>query len=326
MDGDYTKPYEIPIANFVNVRAVAQVLAQRAKCDLRLGQPDQALNELTLLANSRRLMERAPTGKPITLVDAMVNVAVTGLYANTIAKGLQSHAWKEPQWVALQKQLEQINLPSLVVQSFESEPAATTHTLETISTAKLGEWFPPSWKMKWALIPQIKSALIPRGWIYQNMATSARLVRQQTEGCDAVNGLIQPQKFGDLTRELNAIHRPYKFIAAGVIPNFTKAWQITAYNQTLVNEAQIACVLERYRLANGNYPETLDALIPQFIEKLPHDIIGGQPLHYRCEASGKFLLYSVGWNETDDGGQVAPMKDGRTDMENGDWVWQYPVK
>ena len=320
MDGDYTRPYEIPIVNFVNVRAVAQVLAQRARCDLLLGWPDKALGELTLLNDSRRLMERAPTGKPITLVDAMVNVAITGLYVDTIAGGFQKQAWQEPQWVALQKQLGQIELPALVVRSFATEPAATTHTLETTPTTRLGDWFPPSWRMKWAIIPQIESALIPRGWIYQNMATSARLVCQQTEGCDLVNGLIQPQKFGDVTRELNEIARPYRFIAAQGIPNFTKAWQTTAHNQTLVNEAQIACALERYRLAHGDYPETLDALAPQFIEKLPHDIIGGQPLHYRRTDDGRFSLYSVGWNETDDGGQVS---DDRT---KGDWVWQYPPK
>jgi hypothetical protein len=339
MDGDYTKPYEIPIPHFVNVRAVAQALTQRAKCNLLLGQPDKALNELTLLNDSRRLMERAPTGKPITLVDAMVNVAVTGLYADTIAKGLRAHAWEEPQWVALQKQLEQIELPALVVQSFESEPAATTHTLETIPMAKLKEWFQVSdgkssgGKISlWQKIRNLKWTLIPRGWIYQNMATSARLVHQQTEGCDPVNGVIQPQKFGDLTRELNAIAKPYKFFAAAGIPNFTKAWQTTAYNQMLVNQAQIACALERYRLSHGDYPETLDALRPQFIEKLPHDIIGGppapgsgaasQPLHYRREAGGKFLLYSVGWNEKDDGGEVALQKDGSEDRGKGDWVWQ----
>ncbi|MGH7993112.1 MAG: hypothetical protein ACREDQ_06325 [Limisphaerales bacterium] len=326
MDGDYSKPYEIPIANFGNERAVAQVLAQRAKCGLLLGQPDQALNDLTLLNNSRRLMERAPAGKPITLVDAMIDVAVTGLYADTIAKGLQSHVWKEPQLAALQKQLEQINLLPIVAQSFGSEPAATTRALETVSTAKLREWFSPVGEMKWALIPQIKSTLIPRGWIYQNMATSARLVCQQTEGCDPVNNLIQPRKFGDLTREFNAIAWPYKFIVADSIPNFTRAWQTTAHNQTMVNEAQIACALERYHLAHNEYPETLDALVPQFIQKLPHDIIGGQPsqgsgstsqpLHYRRTADGKFLLYSVGWNEMDDGGEPGTLFD----PTHGDWV------
>jgi len=96
--------------------------------------------------------------------------------------------------------------------------------------------------------------------------------------------------------------------------------------QSSIDLARIACALERYRLAHGQYPETLDALAPQFIGKLPHDIINGQPLHYRRTDDGKFLLYSVGWNETDDGGQVAFKKDGSEDREKGDWVWQYPLK
>ena len=53
----------------------------------------------------------------------------------------------------------------------------------------------------------------------------------------------------------------------------------------------------------ANILESLDALAPQFIETIPHDIIGGQPLHYRRTEDGQFVLYSVGWNETDDGGR-----------------------
>ena len=106
MDGDYSQPYEIPIPNFVTVRAVAQMLAQRAQCYLLLGQPDKALEELTLMHDLCRLLEGAPTGKPMTLVAAMINVAVTGLYVDTIAEGFQWHAWQEPQLAALQEQLE----------------------------------------------------------------------------------------------------------------------------------------------------------------------------------------------------------------------------
>ena len=69
--------------------------------------------------------------------------------------------------------------------------------------------------------------------------------------------------------------------------------------------AAVAGALERYRLTHDSYPETLDTLAPQFIAKLPHDIINGQPLKYRRMQDGLFVLYSVGWNETDDGGTVA---------------------
>ena len=331
MDGDYTQPYASPIPNFIAVRSVAQTLASRAQCYLLLGQPDKALDELTLLNDSRRLLENAPTGKPMFLVSAMINVAVTGLYVHTIADGLQSHAWQEPQLAALQKQLAEINLSSFVIQAFESEPAARTHTLESIPTVKLKEWFQVSVPGSqtgiktslWQKIKNLKWMLLPRGWIYQNMVTITELDNKQLDGFDSQNDIIQPQKFGDLTRELNAIAKPYKFFAAEAIPNFAKAWQSTAYNQTMVNEAQIACALERYHLAHGEYPETLNALVPQFMEKIPHDIIGGQPLHYRRTSDGKFLLYSVGWNVTDDGGKKHQYNNvGRgVDYSQGD-SWQ----
>jgi type II secretory pathway pseudopilin PulG len=108
---------------------------------------------------------------------------------------------------------------------------------------------------------------------------------------------------------------PYTFLAAMALPNFMKAVQTLARNQTLANEAFLACGLERYRLAHGQYPETLEALVPQFAEKVPHDIVGGQPLRYSRTADGRFELYSLGWNGKDDGG--AP---GKTTAE-GDWVW-----
>ena len=62
--------------------------------------------------------------------------------------------------------------------------------------------------------------------------------------------------------------------------------------------------------------------MPGFIDSLPHDIINGQPLKYRRTANDQFVLYSVGWNNTDDGGQVVLNSGGNPNLEQGDWVWQ----
>ena len=96
--------------------------------------------------------------------------------------------------------------------------------------------------------------------------------------------------------------------------------------QTLVNEGQIACALERYRLAQGTYPETLDTLVPQFIEKLPRDIVNGAPLLYHRVEDGTFVLYSVGWNETDDGGKSLSDIGDLKNVAQGDWVWKNSLK
>jgi hypothetical protein len=331
MDGDYSIPYQIPIPNFITVRNVAQVLAKRAKCDLLLGQPDKALQELTLMHDICRLLEAAPTGKPMTLVAAMINVAVTGLYVDTATSGLQSRAWQEPQLAALQKQLVEINLTPFVLQALREEPAGICRTAEIMPSHKIANLTnlvrPSTEKWPKKVIDWLFELLWPRGWTYQNMVNVAMLELKPLDGFDLAHDTIAPRKFAEASREVDKFFRhksPYKLLAAIAVPNFTKAEQTAAHNQTMVNEAQIVCALERYRLAHGEYPGTLDALAPQFIEKIPHDIIGGQPLIYRPTADGKFLLYSVGWNEKDDGGQDVSAKtpNGGIDFTKGDWVWK----
>ena len=62
--------------------------------------------------------------------------------------------------------------------------------------------------------------------------------------------------------------------------------------------------------------------------KLPHDVIDGLLLRYRKNTDGTYVIYSIGWNERDDGGSVdrtgGSSSQGRLDQ--GDWVWKFPVK
>jgi hypothetical protein len=160
----------------------------------------------------------------------------------------------------------------------------------------------------------------PNGWLDQNLIANIKIRENILNALDASNTVIFPKKIDDETRRLeNSLksRSPFKILASIAIPNYSKALQTTAHNQTMVNEAQIVCALERYHLTHGYYPETLDVLAPQFIEKIPHDIIGGGQLIYRRTNDGKFLLYSIGWNETDDGG-----RDGGNDFARSDWVWK----
>jgi len=78
---------------------------------------------------------------------------------------------------------------------------------------------------------------------------------------------------------------------------FLQAVETAARNQTWVDQARIACALERCRLANGKYPDTLAALVPQFLDKIPRDIINGKPMSFARTDEQNFKLYSIGWNE-----------------------------
>ena len=274
--GDYSNPPVVPMPNFVQVRAVAQMLVQRTKCYLLLGQPDKALQELTLLNDSRRLLEAAPAGKPMTLVSAMINVAISGMYVDTVAYGLQQHAWQEPQLAALQQQLKGINLTPFVAAAFEEEDAARTHAFEADSVYKnvnllslysMAVMFDDAsdsdtgtFLQRIKFWQRLKNSafmyleLAPSGWRYQNQVTCAKIESRTLDGFDLEHDTISPRIFDEVGRTVNQFssHRtPFNLWAAIVVPNVTKATQALAHNQTMVNEAQIACALERYRLTHG---------------------------------------------------------------------------
>jgi hypothetical protein len=327
--GDYSEPYQMPIPNFVTLRDLAQILAQRTQCYLLLGQSDKALHELTLMHDVCRILGKPPIGKPETVVEAMINVAITGLYVSTFQDGLRLQGWQEPQLAAIQAQLEGLNLLPFVADAYRMEQAAGIQfgTKDKVRKYLKNEFVTifgtrTGWPDK---IKGYACLLIPQGWIDQNVVVGASLMQKKIDCFDPADAQVFPKKLEQANTEVSsAMERPsiFHLLAEFTIPNLNKAWQTTAFNQTLANQAQIVCALERYKLANGNYPETLHALVPQFIQKIPNDIIGGQPLHYRRTDNGKFLLYSVGWNETDDGGITVKDKSGYEDRTKGDWVWK----
>jgi len=328
IDGDYSQPIGIPIPNFVSIRMLSQTLAQRAQSCLLLGRREQALRELTLLHELGRLLDAKPTGHPMTLVAAMINVAVTGIYVATLADGLRMHAWQEPELAALQSRLESISLPPSVLEAFREERAALCRTLETTPPEGLQRLWSggASSSLRQKLTDPSFWVLrnVPRGWVYQNMVVIASEGQKLLDCFEPQHRVIHAQRIETLGREQSesmSRFSPRTFIASMVTANFRKAWQTLALTQTRVNEAVLACALERYRLANGHFPVSLEALNPGFIQRVPRDLMTGSPLHYALKEDGRFTLYSVGWNERDDGGSIAKTSGGQTDTEQGDWVW-----
>jgi hypothetical protein len=325
IDDSYQQPYQMRVPNFIAIRSVAQTLAQRSQSYLLLKQPEAALYELTLLSDLSRLLTAEPEGKPIPLVSAMINVALSGLYCGVVADGLGLHAWPAQQLLSIQQQLKQKDLVSLVCRAFETERAMVCFTYQSSSPSQLNNFYfgTPFTKNVWANLKDPEFWLLsstPKGWMYDLMTAFATHVQQDLESLNRTNQLLMPRKLDESARKAEVKFRrfsPYSYLTAIYTPNYGPLWQRLGANQALLAEALIACALERYRLAEKDYPEKLDGLVPRFLDKLPHDIIGGQPLKYRRTDQGKYLLYSIGWNEKDDGGTARA-----TDFSQGDWVWE----
>ena len=72
----------------------------------------------------------------------------------------------------------------------------------------------------------------------------------------------------------------------------------------------VTSALSAYRHERGHYPKTLRELLDGYVDTMPLDPYVGEPFRYQLDGE-QFLLYSVGPNNTDDGGKTGEA-DGTT--------------
>lgn len=91
-----------------------------------------------------------------------------------------------------------------------------------------------------------------------------------------------------------------------------------------------AIALGRYHLRHGRDPAELSALVPEFLAAVPRDPMDGQPLRYRLNPDSSFLLYAVGEDGVDNGGDPSPVVTSSARQIKAWWrardaVWPRPA-
>jgi hypothetical protein len=306
MVNDSSQPLAMEFPNVATWTGVIRTVEQRAKCHLLLGQSETAWKELALLHELRGLVERQ--GRFITTEGAwMVRGDVTHSL-EVIAKGLQMHAWSEPQLRVLQRRLKDTDFLTQFADALRCGRALLLSSMESGALFR-AEFTAGGNGFAKGLAKRTMALLLwlaPRGEIYETFSNRMRAWQGMIDVLSPTNQMVRP---ADAAKAFAWWDR-----AAEGLPGLLS-------DQTHINEGQIACALERYRLAHGQYPDSLEALVPEFIEQVPHDIVNGDPMKYRRTEKEGFLLYSIGWNETDEGGDTISKPARLEDLKQGDWVW-----
>ncbi|MDT8302271.1 MAG: hypothetical protein RQ760_12365 [Sedimentisphaerales bacterium] len=109
------------------------------------------------------------------------------------------------------------------------------------------------------------------------------------------------------------------------IPAHERVGQITWRMKSGRKALLTVLAVMRYEKENGRYPANLSELVEAgYLKRLPMDPYSDGPLVYRRTESG-FLLYSLGTNLKDDGGELG-LRGGKPRMwaDDGDWIF-WPV-
>ncbi|MBI5772643.1 MAG: protein kinase [Verrucomicrobia bacterium] len=301
---DLTRPDEITLPNSASYRWFYFAYINRCKVNLLLGNADDALKDLQWL---RRLMDAFPCNNPPTIVESVLRTAGAGGMASTIEETLAGGLWPATHLEQIQRLCADANLIGGFTAGASHEILARLYKYESedIHTYSLG-------------------FIVPSGWIDRNKTDYVGAMAPVFNGLNPIRQRVDSQIIERANWDAHTgagYMRPW-IVELRPYP-LTKSIFLVAKNQTLMNQAFIACALERHRAAKGACPDTLNALVPLFAAKLPHDLFDGQPLRYRRTDDGRYLLYSIGWNSTDDGGGIALDKNQQPEWakDRGDWVW-----
>lgn len=102
------------------------------------------------------------------------------------------------------------------------------------------------------------------------------------------------------------------------IPKYLLPALAASINKSDVADCQIAgtilmLAIEEYRAANGQYPISLDNLVPEFLQEIPNDPFSEQGFVYRIttnsQAEQTYLLYSIGIDGIDNNGKINAEKE-----------------
>lgn len=108
------------------------------------------------------------------------------------------------------------------------------------------------------------------------------------------------------------INRMDKQIRSSILPSALRRLYLSIYrdkaSKFMRHRAALGCALigiaaERYRRATGQWPASLEALTPDYLERLPKDPFNGQKIILKRDADG-LLVYTVGDDGIDDGGKL----------------------
>ncbi|MFA5192127.1 MAG: hypothetical protein WC740_15475, partial [Verrucomicrobiia bacterium] len=322
---DVENPVTILLPHLTVVRGVCNVVQLRALAKLASGQTDSALDDVNFIFYLSDSMKNEPM-----LISHLVRVSNLDMAVQVIWEELVDRRWSDAQLQALQKRLQSYSLLADYKRAMQGERAGFGNgTIEYLIKASNRDALFSMTSGRSSRVRNMMLGLIPRGWIrmeqlnynrdFDNMFFPTFDVAAKRAYPKIIT--TNTETFLDSSTIPLQVILQHRVLVRLFCPALGACLLRFSNAQATIDEAAIACALERYRLANGQFPEKLDALVPRFMATLPHDIITGEPLKYRKNGDG-FVLYSVGWNEKDDGG----VPDAKGDNSRGDWVWQCPAR
>lgn len=359
---DYKKGPALLLPHLAPMKHAAQKLEAAAVCDLHNGDPAAAVtNIVTLLA----LVQRSASEG--LLISHLVRIAMTSIAVVPTWELLQATNVTDAQLATVQTSWEQMDFLGDATNAFVVERVWGINTIEKsrashegfqevfgmISSVSSSGSSPSSggWLPDWDTITEgprnaVAEVMWRASWSYSD---ELRTLQSETIMLDTLRTMqTNPSQFYKtnydlMTTRLSSLgitNVGAAMFRALNIPDFSEMFgdwglssvvQKTLRMETARRVVVAAVALKRFQLARGKLPARLDELAPEFLRSFPIDPDDGKILKYHPNPDGTFLLYAVGEDGMDDGGDpsvlsgASPLSFYWQNPKARDWVWPQPA-
>jgi len=328
-----------------------------AECQLALreGRTREALGDLLAQVHLPRLM-----AEDHIVISELVRIAIAAIARTDTWEALQAEGWTDEDLARVQQAWASQSFAAGMVRGLEGELVYSDTTFdlfrksneETITLFYTVEQFlPPAdserpfWERTLRSLPGgetvanfLKKQVYCRVWRFAWLDQDERRDLEFTQRLLAIaRAATTNQSFAAIEPAVNRLREDSvpknlydKLRYTALDSPFTLSGVVSKAMRAETERSLVICAvaLKRYSLRHGTPPASLDALMPEFVSSLPIDYMDGKPLKYHRNADGTFVLYSVGADGKDSGGDTALLPD-KTNLRNlwdrRDWVWPSPA-
>ncbi len=303
---DYTLGYQAEHKHLAKLRSLARILAIESLAALSEDRQEDALAALFAILPVANSLQEEPS-----LLAHLVRMSMLGKLTQNV-EVLLNRAEFDGELLALAMNFFDDFPSTPVVESFSSRALAGELALALDYAGAYQHQLPNPGAITSSYAVLLGSTAFPLLNLYgadtlERVVSANSIRRMKSAVFDAVrtNILSKPDTL-ILWREDSCLGRR-TLMPRILLPAFLRAVEPELRTRTQFALARTALAVERYRLENGKLPDTLEMLVPAYLDRIPTDPWNnGNPVSYRIRENGEFVVYSIGGNRTDEKGEEIP--------------------
>jgi hypothetical protein len=264
------------------LRQAARLLQIEVAALAHQGDADGAAQSIRTMGRLGETLRDEPV-----LISLLVRIAITRMNCETVRQTLPHVAYSNQQLVDMDAMLSERSFADGFHEALLGERVFGILAGEDPSTMGPGN----------ATLPRfMKNA----GIVHYLNAMSRPVEIAAGDGPEVLTELQELQE--EIELQIKTDRSFDKIFTAILLPAFHAGAEAAVKGEVELDATRAAIAIERYRRHHGRLPATLDALVPDFLGRVPNDRFDGQPLRYAVDGN-RVTIYSVGPNRQDDGGR-----------------------